>query len=56
MDRSFSPAARADANRRIASLKSEPAPLDRERFHVALLLDSHRAYRNSCRQADESIF
>jgi hypothetical protein len=37
MDRSFSPAARADANRRIASLKSEPAPLDRERFHVALL-------------------
>jgi hypothetical protein len=37
MDPSFSPAARADANRRIASLKSEPAPLDRERFHVALL-------------------
>jgi len=37
MDRSFSPAARADANRRIAELKSEPAPLDRERFHVALL-------------------
>jgi hypothetical protein len=37
MDRSFSPAARAEANRRIAELKSEQAPLDRERFHVALL-------------------
>lgn len=37
MDRSFSPTARADANRRIAELKSGPAPLDRERFHVALL-------------------
>ena len=37
MDRSFSPAARADADSRIAELKSEPTPLDRERFHVALL-------------------
>jgi hypothetical protein len=37
MDRSFSPAARAEANRQIAELKSEYAPLDRERFHVALL-------------------
>lgn len=37
MDRSFSPTARAEANRRIAELKSEHAPLDRERFHVALL-------------------
>jgi hypothetical protein len=37
MDRSFSPAARAEANRRIAELKSERAPLDGERFHVALL-------------------
>jgi hypothetical protein len=37
MDRSFSPTARTDANRRIAELKSEPAPLDRERFHIALL-------------------
>jgi hypothetical protein len=37
MDRSFSPAARAEANRRIAELQSEHAPLDRERFHVALL-------------------
>jgi hypothetical protein len=37
MDRSFSPVARAEANRQIAELKSEPAPLDRERFHVALL-------------------
>jgi hypothetical protein len=37
MDRSFSPAARADANRRIVELKSELTPLDRERFHVALL-------------------
>jgi hypothetical protein len=37
MDRSFSPAARAEANRRIAELKSEHAPLDRESFHVALL-------------------
>ena len=37
MDRSFSPAARAEANRQIAELKSEHAPLDRERFHVALL-------------------
>ena len=37
MDRSFSPTARAEANRRIAELKSEHAPLDRERFRVALL-------------------
>jgi hypothetical protein len=37
MDRSFSPAARAEANRQIAELKSEQTPLDRERFHVALL-------------------
>lgn len=37
MDRSFSPAARAQANRRIAELKSERAPLDAGRFHVALL-------------------
>ena len=36
-DRSFSPAARAEANRQIAELKSEHAPLDRQRFHVALL-------------------
>jgi hypothetical protein len=37
MDRSFSPAARAAADRRITELKSGQAPLDRERFHVALL-------------------
>src|SRR5215469_6297728 len=37
MDRSFSPAARAEANRQIAELKSKPVPLDRERFHIALL-------------------
>jgi hypothetical protein len=37
MDRAFSPAARAEANRQIAALKSERAPLDSERFHVALL-------------------
>jgi hypothetical protein len=37
MDRSFSPGARAEANRQIAALKSEHAPLDRERFHVTLL-------------------
>jgi hypothetical protein len=37
MDRSFSAAARAEANRQIAGLKSEPAPLNRERFNVALL-------------------
>ena len=30
MDRAFSPAARAEANRQIAELKSEHAPLDRE--------------------------
>ena len=36
MDRSFSPAARAEADRQIAELKSAHAPLDRERFHVAL--------------------
>jgi hypothetical protein len=34
MDRSFSPAARAEANRQIAELKSEQAPLDRERFQM----------------------
>jgi hypothetical protein len=38
MDRSFSPAARAEANRQIAALKSEDTPLNRERFHVVLLL------------------
>ena len=37
MDRSFSPSARAEADRQIAQLKSEHAPLDRETFHVALL-------------------
>jgi hypothetical protein len=37
MDRSFSPAARAEANRQIAELKSEHAPLDREIFYVTLL-------------------
>jgi len=37
MDRSFSPMARAQANRQIAELKSEHAPLDRERFQVALM-------------------
>jgi hypothetical protein len=37
MDRAFSPAARAEADRQIAELKSEHVPLDRERFHVALL-------------------
>jgi hypothetical protein len=37
MDRSFSPAAYAEAHRQIAELKSEQAPLDRERFYVALL-------------------
>src|SRR5262252_8040002 len=37
MDRSFSPTARAEANRQIADMKSEQAPLDRERFDVALL-------------------
>ncbi len=37
MDRSFSPAARAEASRQIAELKSEHAPLERERFYVALL-------------------
>jgi len=37
MDRSFSAVARVEANRQIADLKSERAPLDGERFHVALL-------------------
>jgi hypothetical protein len=37
MDRAFSPAARAEANRQITALKSERAPLNTERFHVALL-------------------
>ena len=34
MDRSFSPSARAEANRRIAELRSEHVPLDRAGFHV----------------------
>jgi hypothetical protein len=37
MDRAFSLAARAEANHQIAALKSNRAPLDSERFHVALL-------------------
>ena len=37
MDRSFSPAARAEADRRIAELKSEHMLLDKERFRVALM-------------------
>jgi hypothetical protein len=37
MDRAFSPAARAEADRQIAALKSAPTPLDRGSFHVALL-------------------
>jgi len=37
MDRSFSPAARAEADRQIAELKSEHLPLDKERFRVALM-------------------
>jgi hypothetical protein len=37
MDRSFSPAARAEANRQIAELKAEQIPLDKDRFQVALL-------------------
>jgi hypothetical protein len=37
MDRSFSPAARAEADHQIVELKSERAPLGSERFHVALL-------------------
>src|SRR6267154_282072 len=37
MDRAFSPAARAEADRQIAELKSEHAPLERDKFHVALL-------------------
>jgi hypothetical protein len=37
MDRSFSPAARAEANRQIAELKSERVPLDIARFRVALM-------------------
>jgi len=37
MDQSFSPAARAEADRRIAELKSEHVPLDKERFRVALM-------------------
>ena len=37
MDRSFSPATRAEADRQIAALKSEHTPLDSGRFHVALL-------------------
>ena len=37
MDQSFAPAARAAANRRIAALGAAPAPLDREKFRVALM-------------------
>jgi hypothetical protein len=37
MDRSFSPAARAEANHQISALKSAHAPLNKEGFHVALL-------------------
>jgi len=37
MDRSFSPAARAEANLQIAELKSERAPLDSGKFKVALM-------------------
>jgi hypothetical protein len=37
MDRSFSPAARAEADRQIAELESEHLPLDKERFRVALM-------------------
>ena len=37
MDRSFSPAARAEADRQIAALRSVHEPLDSDRFHVALL-------------------
>jgi hypothetical protein len=37
MNRSFSPAARAEADRQIAELQSEHAPLERERLRVALL-------------------
>src|SRR5215831_14292677 len=37
LDRAFTPAARAEANRRIASLERLPAPLDRPHFRVALM-------------------
>lgn len=37
MDRSFSPAARTEADRRIAELKSERVLLDKERLRVALM-------------------
>jgi hypothetical protein len=37
LDRSFSPSARAEANRRIASLQASPAPLDQPHFGVALM-------------------
>ncbi|WP_433964502.1 hypothetical protein [Tunturiibacter gelidiferens] len=37
MDRALSPAARIEANRQIIELKAERVPLDRGRFHVALL-------------------
>jgi hypothetical protein len=37
MDRSFSPAARAEANRQIDELRSEGAPLDSGKFRVALM-------------------
>jgi len=37
LDRAFTPAARAEANRRIASLEKLPVPLDRPHFRVALM-------------------
>jgi hypothetical protein len=37
MDRAFSPAARADAQRQIAELRAERVPLDNGRFRVALM-------------------
>ena len=37
LDRAFTPAAWAEANRRIASLEKLPAPLDRPHFRVALM-------------------
>jgi hypothetical protein len=37
LDRSFTPAARAEANRRVATLEKLSAPLDRPHFRVALM-------------------
>lgn len=37
LDRAFTPAARAEANRRIAALEKLPAPLDRPHFRIALM-------------------